>query len=227
MAIRLNLLAEAQAVEDMRRRDPVKRSIFLGAALVVMMLFWSSSLQVKAMMGKLVLSRTEKKMSAFTNDYKHVVENQRKWDEAQHKIEALNQLTAQRFLHATALNALQHATVDDVQLIRYRADQLYTATEAVKPRTNDNRVIPGKRGTATEKVVIVLEGSDSSRNPGDQVTRFKELVSSVSFFPDAGKSNVFSLKSISQPQLLPVPGTSVGKSAVVFTMEAKLLEKTR
>jgi len=50
MPIRLNLLAEAQAIEEMRRHNPVKRAIWVGALLVCLMLVWSSSLQLKAMM---------------------------------------------------------------------------------------------------------------------------------------------------------------------------------
>src|SRR2546430_1710701 len=167
MPIRLNLLAESQAAEEMRRRDPVKRSIWIGAALVVAVLVWSSSLQLKAMVAKRELSKTEGQMTVFTNDYAQVMENKRKSDEIQHKIDSLDKLTAQRFLHASVLNALQTTTVDDVQLLRYRAEQLYSATEAVRPKTNDTRVIPGKPATATEKITVTLEGNDSSANPGD------------------------------------------------------------
>ena len=40
MSIRINLLAEAQIAEDLRRRDPVKRAIFAGAFLVVLALVY-------------------------------------------------------------------------------------------------------------------------------------------------------------------------------------------
>lgn len=41
MPIRLNLLAEAQAMEEMRRRDPVKRAIWVGSLLVAVALAWA------------------------------------------------------------------------------------------------------------------------------------------------------------------------------------------
>src|SRR5438309_330883 len=166
MAIRLNLLAEAQAAEEMRRRDPVKRSIWISATLVIAMLGWSASLQLKAMVAKRELAKIEGQMGSFKTDYTQVMENKRKGDEIQHKVSALEQLTASRFLQANVLNALQGATVDDVQLLRYRAEQLYAATDAVKPKTNDNRVTPGRPGTVSEKVIVTLEGNDSSSNPG-------------------------------------------------------------
>ena len=52
MPIRINLLAESQALEDMRRRDPVKRAIWVGVFLGLVILAWSSSLQLKAMVAK-------------------------------------------------------------------------------------------------------------------------------------------------------------------------------
>jgi len=48
MPIHINLLAEAQAAEELRRRDPVKRGIFLGASLVVLMLVWSGMIQINS-----------------------------------------------------------------------------------------------------------------------------------------------------------------------------------
>ena len=41
MPIHINLLAEAQAAEELRRRDPVKRAIFIGISLVIVALMWS------------------------------------------------------------------------------------------------------------------------------------------------------------------------------------------
>ena len=225
MPIRLNLLAEAQAAEEMRRRDPVKRSIWVGASLTVVMLAWSGSLQLKAMVAKRELSKTEAQMGSFTNDYAQVLQNKRKGEEIQFKIDSLEKLTAQRFLHANVLNALQGATVDDVQLLRFRAEQLYAATEAIKPRTNDSRVIPGRPATVTEKISVVLEGNDSSPNPGDQVTKFKETLANNGYFKEAlgGRPNAVSLKSLGQPEFSP----SNGRRGVYFTLECRYPEVTR
>ena len=143
MPIRLNLLAEAQAVEDARRRDPVKRAMWAGGVMVAGMLAWSVSLQAKAMMAKREVDKVERQMTTFTNDFREVMANQGKVREAQGKINALNLLTKERFLHAPVLNALQLATVDDVQLLNYRADQAYFPTDAEDPnkryRTRDCR----------------------------------------------------------------------------------------
>ena len=93
MPIRLNLLAEAQAVEELRRKDPVKRVAWAAVVLVVLMLVWSSSLQLKAMMAGREVSKRESLMASFTNDYQQVLDNQKKVAEVRHKILALNEMS--------------------------------------------------------------------------------------------------------------------------------------
>lgn len=224
MAIRLNLLAELQAADEMRRRDPVKRAIWLGSALAVVILAWSASLQFKVILAKAELSKTERQMSSFTNEYAQVLDNRKKGDEILRKVQALDQLTSQRFLHATVMNALQVATVNDVQLLRYRCEQLYATTDAVKPKTNGDHVTPGRPATVTEKVTVTLEGNDSSANPGDQVTKFKEALATNPYFKEAlgGKPNAVSLKSLGQPEFSPT-----GRRGVYFTLECRFPEVTR
>src|SRR5215467_11911859 len=107
MPIRLNLLAEAQAAEDMRRRDPVKRAGWIAALLICLMLAWSSSLQMKAMILSNQVSHAESAMGSFTNEYRQVLTTQHKIDDVNFKLAKLQALSTNRFLQANALNALQ------------------------------------------------------------------------------------------------------------------------
>ena len=228
MPIRLNLLAEAQSAEDMRRRDPVKRAIWAGALLTSLMLVWSSSLQLKAMMANNEVGRVEGQMNSRNKEFQQVLGDQKKTEEIWQKLAALNHLTTNRFLQATLLNALQQATADDVQLIRIKTDQSYTYKEETKARTNANGVMPYKPATVTERIVLSLDGTDSSANPGDQVNSFKQILGTNSYFREAlGRTNVANLKSMSQPQLLPTAGSPAGKASVQFTLECRYPEKTR
>jgi hypothetical protein len=215
MPIRLNLLAEAQSIEDTRRRDPVKRAIWTGALLSSLMLVWSSSLQLKAMMANNAVSRVEGQMNSRSKEFNQVLGNQKKTEEIRQKLTALQQLTTNRFLQATLLNALQQATADDVQLIRVKTEQSYTYREETKARTNASGVLS-------------LDGTDSSANPGDQVNAFKQILGSNPYFREMlGKTNVANLKSMSQPQNLPTPGSAMGRPSVQFTLECRYPEKTR
>src|SRR6266498_1630367 len=128
MPIRLNLLAEAQAQEEMRRRDPVKRATLIGVLLVVAMLVWSGTLWVKSFVLKSDLGTLKTQKNTHENDFKEVLGNQKKTAEIDQKLAALQKLAMNRFLTANVLNALQQATVDGVQLSRLRLDQNYIFT---------------------------------------------------------------------------------------------------
>lgn len=224
MPIRLNLLAEAQAAEEARRRDPVKRAIWIGALLVSAVLVWSSSLQLKAMLVKGDLSRVEGQMNALTNDYKQVLNNQKMVAEINHKLASLEQLATNRFLNATLLNALQKTTHNDVQLVHLRVTQDYIVVEETKARTNASVVTPVKPGSATEVITLTLDGSDASLNPGEQVLKFKQMLANNEYFQAMlGKTNEVILKNQGAPQ----PNPETGRECVMFTLECRYPERKR
>jgi hypothetical protein len=224
MPIRINLLAEAQAQEEMRRRDPVKRAIWVGAGLVVLVLAWSSSLQLKTIIAKGELNRLEGQVSSRATEFQQVLDNQKKLAEVNRRLEALHKLASNRLLFGTLLNGLQQATIDDVNLMRVKADQSYVLNEAVKAKTNaEDRVIAGRPASVTERVVVTLEAKDSGVNPGDQVNKFKQAIAESSYFQGIlSKTNEVRLTSLSPPQ-----GGVGGKPFVLFTLECKYPERTR
>jgi hypothetical protein len=225
MPIRLNLLAEAQAAEDMRRRDPVKRALWLAALILALMLVWWSYFAVQAELASSDVTRIEAQMGARTNEFQQVLENQRKTVEINGRLRVLRQLAGSRFLNGNLLNALQQTTVEDVDLIHLQVAQLYTVVEGTKTRTNDdNVVIPGRVPTTTEKITVNLEGIDASPNPGDQVNRFKNALTANPYFKNMlAKTNGVSLKYESAPQVAPVSG----KPCVMFTLECRYPENKR
>jgi len=224
MPIRLNLLAEAHAAEEARRHDPVKRAIWVGALLVVLMLVWSSSLQLKAMLTKGSLSSLEGKMSALTNEHSRVLENNKMVADINHRLAALRQLSTNRFLNGTLLNALQKTTHDDVRVVHLRVAQEYVTVEATPSRTNENRVTPAKPGSATEIVTLTLDCSDSSLNPGEQELKFKEMLAKNEYFQAMlGKTNQIILKNQGPPTINP----ETGRPIVMFTLECRYPERKR
>jgi hypothetical protein len=222
MPIRLNLLAEAHAAEELRRRDPVKRFIWAGALALALMLAWSSSLQLKVMLKRSDLSTVEAQLGAQTNTYQHVMANKTKIGEITFKLDKLHQLATNRFLNGTLLNALQQTTVEDVQLIRFRALEDYAVTEATKAKTEEGRFTPAKSGISTEKITILLDAQDNSP-AGDAVTRFKQALTTNAFFhAGLGSANEARLLNLSSPQTGPD-----GKSFVRFSLECRYPDKTR
>jgi hypothetical protein len=223
MPIKINLLAEAQIAEDLRRRDPVKRAIFFGALLVALALVWSSSLQLEAMIAKRDLNQVQIGIDSRTNEYLHALVSQGRVAEANKKLDALHKLSNGRFLQGNLLDALQQATVDGVQLMRVRVDQSYFKAEGSANQTNNGRVIIGRPATTTEKIVVSLDARDYSATPGDKVNKFKSAVAAQPYFKEMlDKTNAVQLISISPSQI----GFD-GKPFTLFTVECNFLEQTR
>jgi hypothetical protein len=158
MPIRLNLLAEAQAAAEMRRRDPVKRAIMASVVLIALALGWSGYLYLKSMMANSDLGKIEVQMQTHTNKFQQIQIALDKTDEIKTKLQKLGELSTNRFLNGNLMQALQQTTVDDVQIIRLRMEQAYAYTEGTKRRTNDDRVIPATPAKSTEKTILTLEG---------------------------------------------------------------------
>lgn len=222
MPIRINLLAEALAEEELRRKDPIKRAIGIGVILVLLMLLWCSSLQLKSMIIGSGLKGLEAQISSRSNEYAQVTQSSRKLADINHKLESLHRLACTRLLYGNLLNALQHTVIPDVQLMRFRTEQTYVLTEAVKAKTNGSRIIAGKPATSTERIVLTLDAKDSSVNPGDQVNKFKQAVAECPYFRTTlGTTNEVLLTSLSPPV------KNVEKPYEDFTLQCRYPEQTR
>jgi hypothetical protein len=221
MPIRINLLAEAKIAEELRRRDPVKRAIYIGAFLVVCSLVWSSSLQLEVLIAKKDLSRVQTEIKTRTNDFQVVLINQRKVADIKNKLGSLQQLSNDRFLQGGCLNALQMATMDSVQLVRVRLNQTYSSTPAVANKNENGRVILGHPATASEKIILSLDARDFSPSPGDAVDKFKENIAAQAYFKSMlNPTNAVKLVSLSSAQ-----NGSDGRPNVLFNLECYFPDK--
>jgi hypothetical protein len=225
MPIRLNLLAEAQALEELRRRDPVKRAIWGAACLVALALAWAASLQFQALIARMNLNRIEARLASHTNAFRLVLDNQKRLADANQKLNALRRFPANRFLQGSLLNALQQAALPDVQLTRFRSEQTYVLTDETRPGTDAEKgTAVGRVAAATEKILLSIEARDtSSPNPGDQVNQFKKAIMDCPYFQNAlGKTNEPRLVSLAPPR-----NTADGRSFVAFALECRFADRTR
>lgn len=228
MPIRINLLAEAQALEDLRRRDPVKRVILVGVVLVALMLAWSSSLMFQTMVNKSELARLQGELNSRTNDYRQVIENKNKLLEDNGKLAALHRLATNRFLVGSFLDAFQKTTVSNVQLVHLKLDINYVVTDSPKTgaKGGDSSDAPAKSAkpaSSTEKISFAISAKDTSPTPGDAVNRFRQALTEAPYFKEQlGAQNEIRLKSLSTPQNDPD-----GKEFVVFAFEANLPDRKR
>jgi hypothetical protein len=178
MPIRLNLLAESQAMEDMRRRDPVKRSLLVGIGVVSVMLVWSASLWIKSIAYKSEISSLDNLMQVHANQHKEVMNNLSQIKEISQKLAALDKLATNRFLVANLLNALQQTTIDEVQLSRLRLDDNLIYNEEIKPGTSR----APRAASVTEKILLTLDARDSCAKPGDLIPKFQQKIAAAPYF---------------------------------------------
>jgi hypothetical protein len=223
MPIRINLLAEAQAAEVLRRKDPVKRAIWGGGFVVFLFLLWSSTLQLKIFTSKSNLSRLESRWDSIEKNYEDVVNTRKRFTDVEQKFVALQQLTTNRFLWGTTLDALQKTIVDDVQFVRIKGEQSYVLNEDTKTKPSDPKN-PVKTVTSNEKITLTLDARDASAKPGEQVNKLKEVIGKNEYFQkNLQKTNGVMLTSLGPPQL----DFTARSSFVMFTIQCYYPEKTR
>lgn len=226
MPIRINLLADDQLLEEERRRDPVKRAYLAGGVLLALVLFWSACLQIKAMTVRSELQQLEVEWSGMANAYDVAVARQHQVIAAEQKLAALQNMTTNRFLWGTALNALQKAFdgVEAIQVAHLKCAQTYALSEEVKSTTRDGVEVPGKPAQATERVVMVIDALDASTQPGGNVNKFKQALSKVPYFAQSLQpTNGVLLTSLSAPQVAP----SGQQPFVSFSVQCYFPEQVR
>lgn len=222
MPIRINLLAEAQAAEEMRRKDPVKRAIWIGGFVVFLTLLAALTLQLKISRVRSEIAGLSASWTSIEAKVKQVDEHRRATRDLESKLSALNQFATNRVLWANVLDALQHTTVDKIQLVHLKTEQTFVTVEGTKPRTNGTVVIPGTPGSVTERIVLSLDGRDYSPRQADQVPQFKDALMKAPYFAaNLHKTNKIQLTSLSAPQ---VEGA---RAFVGFGLQLNLEDKER
>jgi len=219
MPIRINLLAESQAVEELRRRDPVKRAIWGGGILVGLLLAYSVFLLAATVKAKAQLSKLDAEKASHKQEADRVKADQKKLADVNFKLAKLLELSTNRFLNGTLLNTLQQTTVEDVQLIHFKAEQKYTLTPETPTQTNDEKVIKGKPATVKEQITLIFGAKDSSPTAGEQVDKYKAALSNCTLFQRAlSKTNQISLVDY---------GPKVPGQPLPFTLQFRYPDKTR
>jgi hypothetical protein len=204
MPIRINLLSEALAEEDLRRRDPVKRSIYIGVFLVALSLVWFSSTWLEFKIAQSDYNKVEIDIQTHTNEFLQVKSGLQQIADSQNRLNALSMLSTNRFLQGNLLNALQQVYVPNIQLLRIKLKQTYP-------------------GNSTEQILLTLDGKDSSPNL-DQMNRYKEELAKLDYFKSQlDPTNAVKLSSLSSPQ----PSIYGGRPFVLFTLDCRFADKTR
>ncbi|MBL9169273.1 MAG: hypothetical protein JNN07_16150 [Verrucomicrobiales bacterium] len=233
MPIRLNLLNEAHAAEEARRRDPVKRAVLAGVVVVSCVLGWSSILQLRAVRANSEFSDLQSQWTSMEKDYKKVVDNRRVSLEMEQKLSALQSLTTNRFLWGNVLNELQFvlAGTEGIHITRLRGEQSFQLQAEVKakPAKEKDKEVAGRPATSTERIVVTIDAKDGSAQPGDQVAKLKATLATP-IVPGASApstTNQVALLNISAPQSDKDSAGNITPPYVTFTIQSTYPERTR
>ena len=131
--IRINLLAESQAAEERRLRDPAKRAVWIAGFAIALVLLWSLSIQFKISRAQSELTRQEKYWASNEPKHRAATETLKNTAAIEQKLAALNRLSTNRFFYGSTLNALQLSVVDPVQVLRLKFNQSFTFVEGSAP----------------------------------------------------------------------------------------------
>jgi hypothetical protein len=181
MPIRINLLAEAQASDEARRRDPVKRAIWICGILIGLTLAWSGQLYLKLKKTQRELQSEEARWKQNEAGIKSISEAQKQMLEAQRKLDSLTTLSTNRFLWAPVLNGLQKAIVpvaNEIQLEQVRGTQSYEIVSST-PASKDGK--GGKRGATIERVALMLRARDFGNPNEANYNKFKSALNSEAY----------------------------------------------
>ncbi len=238
MPVRINLLSEAIAAEEERRNDPVKRSMWIGAFFVFLVVMWYSMLLLEQMV---ISSRLEEKKTEWSRlepSNKELREASNGIRIAMEKIGALDRLATNRFLWAPVLNALQYTMVEDrVQLVRLNGVQSYLVMMPPKEEETKKKATaagerkppaPKKKKTkpasSTEKIVLTLDARDYGSQGEQNFNAFIDAIGQSPYFMSKLEKG-----GVRLAKLLPPSGESTGegKQFTAFTVECKFPEMER
>ncbi len=136
MPIRINLLAEQQEAEEARRRDPVKRGLWIGALVVTLTIIFSLSLQFRLNSARATLVADHARLESIEPEAKEVRADWQRITDIEKRSDNLRRYSTNRFYWAMALDALQHLKVDGVRIVALESVQGYTTNSESRFRTN-------------------------------------------------------------------------------------------
>jgi hypothetical protein len=219
MPIRINLLAEAQAAEESRRKNPVKRGIWLGSFLVSLMLLWIVNLQLGIHFEQKNYNSMNAEWQTQITNYSIVTNEDAKIGEIGRKLAQLECLSTNRFLWGPVLNALQQTTIDQVQVTQIKCTQLVGHEDAHDAGVGTN--VQHLKAGMVEKISLSITAKDLKPD-AKSYNEFKKRLSTFDFFATHLQQGGFSMGGMLGP-LTPEPLDS-NKQFRTFSVVAQFLE---
>jgi hypothetical protein len=203
MPIRINLMAEAQALEEARRRNPVKLGCWIAGFFVAVVGLGIAKLQMDIHFAKNEFTQLSKDWDADALKYSSVTNNETQIAAIKGKIAALDHLQTNRFLWGPVLNALQQTVVDQVQVTHIWGLQII---EREASRSIAGKTIPGSANF--EKIKLSIAGKDYSPS-AEGYKNYEDTLNHFDFFAKKmGGREGFSIEGAPSQKFQEAPGSS-------------------
>ena len=115
--------------EQARRKDPVKRTMQGGVALVALALCCVGLVQFKMRRAGTELSELESKWKAIASDYAELEKKLKKSVDLEIRLGQLQSMATNRFLVGSMLDAVQYAVLPDINIVRLKTDQSFVTEQ--------------------------------------------------------------------------------------------------
>jgi Tfp pilus assembly PilM family ATPase len=220
--VQINLLAERFEEQAAARRDPVRLCTFAAAAGLIGMLAWAGYIRMEMRGTQTEVQQLEAQLKRVKNEAVDAARTSANAQKLVSTLAALDQHATNRFLAASALDALQDITAQDVQVINLTVQQNLQTVPGVKPaRKPDGKRTAGKKGHSREQISLIIQ----AKNFGDikAADEFMDLIAQHEYFEtNLRKVDPVTLKSRSPKQADPLDPTKV---YTLFTVECAYPER--
>jgi hypothetical protein len=176
----LNLIAEDIEERERRRRDPVRHVAYAACLIIAALLFWAGQLRVRLWSVERELKNDTAERTQWERMRRELTLAKGRLADANRTFGALQTHYTNRFVFASALDGLQHAAMDDIQLTRLILQENVVNTAEKKGISEKNRTVPRQPGYSTEKVSLTLQAKNFA-GPEER-EKFIEKLSSVPYF---------------------------------------------
>jgi hypothetical protein len=219
--IRINLLAEELAAEEMRRRDPAKRGMYAAGALVGLVMVWAMLMQSKVMSSNSQLQQVQSEWDSLEKKDKLAKTNLLTAALVENKLDAIARLSTNRFLWTAPLNALQFCMVDGIEVLQVVGSQTYSNKSiSVDPVTS--KALPKPKVTSvTETATMTIRCNDLAADSEANHIKFMNLLAFT---------NAYFRDNLRRPDPVTLEGTRIraeGTKPATFMIKCYFLPKQR
>jgi hypothetical protein len=192
----------------------VRWAIGTGTSVVLLGLLWAGYLRLPSARADADLNKVQAEWKSLEKALNETLAISKKAQELERIVLPLQQHATNRFLWALPLDALQHATVDDIQVVSLKMEQTLVQVEGVKAATKR----PAQPAQTKEQITLTITAKNFADNEAEEAEdQFIERIATLPYF----KNSLRKKEPVVLKQRLPqqVDSLDTTKTFTLFTIE--------